>query len=677
MSVDFHVLLELCVVALGAVAGGWACRRMGLPEVLGYLLAGVLLGPTLHPGGFVSSDLIQDIMYFAVVFRMFILGLDFDARRLKGRWGPALAAGGLEMALSTAAGMGLALLLGWPLLHGAILGAALGTTSTSILSKALADRNLSAREDARAAGAATLAEDLLSMGLVATLGLWVGATPNGTFDFAALGKSATEMLVFASLAFTAGAVLMPIFIDRLSKSRSEELLTLAVVAVLFGFAALSEFLHAGRPVGAFLAGIAVGAARHAPALSARMLPLRDLFAVTSYVGMGLLLSPTHIREMLPYALVAVPLFVLIKVVSVGVGLRLGGVPAVTAARAGAILGQSGTMGIVFACAFFLNDADALGRLAAFAFLGWILTVALTGLRLRYLPDAAERVARLLGARDLTDPSHRLPRGRDAEARANLRLAVLALGCAAALAALAGLAALGAELALVDRLVPPAAAAAGFVAALFALPFALLVALGLRDAAHVGVHRAALRPTHLAAGRAEGARSWGAVGGALGLAVALTATAGMAWAVAPPDARLWVMAGAALAGVVLVARLRWMRALVARCAELLSPRREQDARLHDFRGASPFGYDVEAVLVRAGTRAAWARPNDLDLKRRTGASLVAVVRPGTQASLPLDKPIPPGAEVVVGGTAAQIVAAKKLLLEAQADAPPAAGAGHGS
>lgn len=667
---DYGILVELGLVAMGAVLGGWACRKAGIPEVLGYLSAGVLLGPTLHPGGFVDAALITNITYFAVVFRMFILGLDFDPRRLKGRWKPALFAGGLEVGLCTLAGMGLAAALGWPLLHGAILGAALGTTSTNILSKALADRNLSSREDARAAGAATLAEDLIAMVLVAILTLAAGAAPNGAFNPALLWSNALEFLVFASLAFTAGAVLMPLFIDRLSKAHSEELLTLAVIAVLFGFAALSEFLHAGRPVGAFLAGIAVGAARHAPGVSARMLPLRDLLAATAYVGMGLLLKPSYILEMAPYALAAIPLFVALKVASVALGLRLGGTPTLTAARAGGILGQVGTMGIVFACAAILGDPndpkiqDTVGHLAAFSFVAWLVTVALTGVRLRFLPDAVEKLARAVGARDVASGSKRLPLAADGASARQVRIAITALGCAVALAALAGLATQGADVFLAERLLPFAAALAGFAFALAAAPFVLMVALAFREAAHHGVRRAALRPRRLTRGAHEGARPWSVTGSLLGFALALGLTLGMAAAVAPPAARLWLFAGALAAVAAFAIRRSMLASLAAHYLRLIEARRAPDVRLHDFRGTSPFGYEAEAFLVRAGTRAEWARVGDLKLKERTGANLVALLRPGTQAPIAFtnETPIPPGAELVLGGTMAQLVAAKRYLLE---------------
>jgi len=679
------ILLDLFLVGLGALFGGWICRRLGVPEVLGYLGAGVLLGPTLHPGGFVDAAMIQHITYFAVVFRMFTLGLDFDARRLKGRWGPALSAGVMEMGLCMVAGIGMAALLGWPLLHGAILGGALGTTSTNILSKALADRNMSSREDARAAGAATLAEDLLAMTLIAVLTLYTSSTQGGVFDLAALGENALELAIFATLAFTAGAVLLPLFMDRLSRTHSEELLTLAVVAVLFGFAALSTALGAGRPIGAFLAGIAVGAARQSPGVSARMMPLRDLFAAAAYVGIGLILTPRHILDVAPYALAAVPVFVLLKVTATSIGLRMGGVSPVTSARAGAILGQAGTMGLVVACGPLLGDMDneavkdTVGHLIAFAFVAWLVTVALTGVRLRFLPDLAERVARMFGAREQATRVSRLPRASREATRRAVWLALVASACAVALAALAGLGARASDAFLNGPLARGVEAGAGALVGPLVLAFALVAARAFAHATHEGVHRHALDPGRLSKGRREGARPWAVTGSMAGLAVALVAALAMGDAVAPGEARLWLAGGAVLGAAAIALRRAWLARLIERAETILVHRRPPDVRLHDFRGTSPFGYEAEAVLVRAGTRAAWSRVGDLDVKARTGASIVAILRPGTQTPLPFDAAtaIPPGAEVVLGGTGAQIVAAKRYLLEPsrlEHDAAPEDGRG---
>lgn len=600
MDIAPTLLLDLFLVGLGAVLGGWLCRRFGVPEVLGYLGAGMLLGPALHHGAsYVDAGTIKNIGQFAVVFRMFLLGLDFDARRLRGRWRPALSAGLLEMGACTLAGVALAFFLGWPLLEGAVLGAALGTTSTNILSKALADRNMSQREDARAAGAATLTEDLIAMVLLALLTVFAGSDGQGS-----IWKSAIALLVFASLAFTAGAIFLPAGLDRLGRSRSQELMVLAVIGVLFGFAALSIGLGAGPAVGAFLAGIAVGAARHAPGVSDRVLPLRDLLVPVAYVGIGLLLDLPSILRVAPLALSAALVFVVIKVVAITFGLRWGGVPTPTAARAGAILGQAGTMGLVLACMPFLAPAH-FPTLIAFAFCAWAFTVALTPLRLAYGPDIAERIARMLGASDRITRSNRLPRGLDADTRGALYSLFLAIGCSGAVAALAALVARADEIALpsVWRLGP--AVIAGLVAGFGVVPFALAAGVAARRVSRHRADQAALGPGRLAKSANVRARWWAHGGALIGFSGALATPAAMLLTLAPDDVTLLVLAGFALGVLLAFARPSLLARLLDDAQRVTSPRpvAANDARLHDFRGVSPLGFEVEAVLVRDRTRAA--------------------------------------------------------------------------
>lgn len=666
------LLLDLFLVGLGAVAGGWICRRFGVPEVLGYLGAGVLLGPALNRGAsFVDAGTIKAIGQFAVVFRMFLLGLDFDPRRLRGRWRPALTAGGLEMAACTLAGVGVAWVMGWPPLEGAIIGAALGTTSTSILSKALADRNMSTREDARAAGAATLTEDLIAMGMLAILTVFAGAS--GPAD---LWGNALALLVFASLAFTAGAIFVPLGLDRLARARSDELLTMSVIGILFGFAALSFGLSAGPALGAFLAGIAVGAARHAPGVSDRVIPLRDMLVPVAYVGIGLILDLDSILRIAPAAIATAAVFVVLKSAAIAIGLRLGGVPMVVSARAGAILGQAGTMGLVLACAPFLAP-EHFRTLIAFAFVAWAFTVALTPLRLRYAPDLAERIARMLGASDRLARSPRMPQRTDARLRGALYSLLLSLGCSVALAALAGLVARGEEQLLPGYARPGSLALAAGFAGFAAVPFALAASSAGHDVLHHRAHQLALGPRRLATRADRGARAWARIGGGLGLVLATVLPFGMIWALAPAEAHIWLVVGFAAGLAAACARPSLLARLARRARDLTAPRRESavaDVRLHDFRGVSPFGFEVEAVLVRQGTRAAWARLADLQVPQRTGARIVALLRPGTKDGVPVgpETVLHVGDEVILGGTPATVGAGRRYLLEAAPgrDAPPA-------
>lgn len=622
--------------------------------MLGYLAAGV----ALRPGALDQEDVIRTLGQFAVVFRMFTLGLDFDARRLRGQWKPALAAGGLEMLACTAVGVGVAALFGWPLLEGAILGAALGTTSTNILMKALADRDMTNRADARAAGAATLTEDLIAMSVLALLTVFHGAESAHE-----VWTNALWLVVFAALAFTAGAILLPFGIDKLHRSKSDELLTLAVVGVLFGFAALSEALGAGRPLGAFLAGIAVGAARHAAGVSARVLPLRDVLAAVAYVSIGLLLDWRVILSVAPYA-IALALFVVpLKVVATATGLRSGGVPAVTSARAGAILGQAGTMGIVLAFSPFLT-VEAAGRLMAFAFVAWAFTVALTPLRLRWGPDLAERVARAFGASD------RAPRAAaggpvlGADTRRDAYVAFLAMGCAVGVVALSTMTAGALDELLPTYVVLAIAASAGALAAILVVPFSIVAGVAFRKALHRGVHERAMAPTRLARGRSEGARTWAVTGTLAGLTTALALCGLLAFFLSPSVERPALLAGFLLGGVALALRQRTLLRLVERCETLVARERPVERGFHDLRGVRPTSVDVDGLVVRAGTRPAWATLAALGLRPATGASVVAVLRGPARVpeALTPQTIVHPGDELVVAGTPAQLVAARRYLLQ---------------
>lgn len=641
------LLTDLFVIGLAAVAGGWVCRRLGIPELLGYLAAGMLLGPHAGATSFVRDvDAVGSLATFAVVFRMYTLGLEFDARRISGRWRPAMFAGVLELGACALLGVLAAPFVGATRFEGAVLGAALGTTSTNILTRALVERNEHERDDARAAGAATLAEDLVAMSLVALLAVFHGASTAQE-----ILTNAIWLVVFASLALTAGALLVPAWLDRLSRAGSDELLTLAVVGVLFGFAALSESLGAGRPIGAFLAGIAVGAARHAPGVATRVVPLRDLLTATFYVSAGLLLEPTAILAAAPVALALVAVFVPLKVLATAVGLRLGGTPPLTAARAGAILGQTGTLGIVVAAQPFLDTA-AFSHLFAIAFVAWAVTVALTPARLRFLPDVAERVAAALGARH-APPA---PPGHHDGSRTVVSLA-LATGCAVGVAAVATMGA---------RWMPAMAAVVlGAAAAALVVPFSLAAGRIAARGARRRVHAALLAPQRLGHAAFELERP-GAMGGRAAATVFVVAAAALlAAALARPDERLPLAVGAAAVAVALLLRRSFARRLVDEAERVVSARPQwADTSRRDVRGRALPGTHLETIPVEAGTRAAWASLRELDL---SGAALVAVLREGVTQPLGPTLRLRPGDEVVLGGGPMQLHAARRALLAAEGSA----------
>jgi len=178
----------------------------------------------------------------------------------------------------------------------------------------------------------------------------------------------------------------------------------------------------------------------------------------------------------------------------------------------------------------------------------------------------------------------------------------------------------------------------------------------------------MRPGPLSKGRRDPARAYANAASAAGVAASLAVPVALAVALAAPGVRLALLASALAGAVVMAARPKLAERLADDVERLASRRvREQpDARLHDFRGLSPFGFEVDALHVRPGTVAAWSTLRDLQIPERTNARVLAVLRPGTHDSAALgpETTLHPGDEVVVGGTPSAIVAARTALLAAR-------------
>lgn len=660
------LLFDLALVGAAAALVGWTCRRAGIPEVLGYILAGIILGPHTPPFSFVSDpDTVRSIAAFAVVFRMFSLGLEFDPGRLTGRWRIGVFAATLEILACAAAGILVAPLLGMERLEGAILGAALGTTSTNLLMRTLADRGLLARPEARNAAAITLIEDLIAMALLAVLALSRAGQPG--ID---LARDAVELALFALAAFSAGAIVLPRILDRLARDFAEDLLTVTVVATMFLLAAASLNLDAGPAVGAFLAGVVVAGARHAPGVVGRVLPLRDLFAAVFFVSAGMLISPRLILDAAPLAILLTALFVPLKALAVALGARLGGAKATLSARTGVTLAQTGTLGIVVAAGAFL-PSDRANLIFAFAFVSWATTVALTRPRLERAPDAVERLLARLGARryphDATPPP-----GGGKPLSLHAALAVTSFG-----AAIGFLLVTHHALEQLHRVPHPGhlMIATALVAGLATSPFLALCARSCREAAGVPARSLRLTPRGvLRAGRIPSA--WLLVAGAALLpSLAVVALKFYVLPLDPPAASiafaLGVLAGDGVMMLSPRARegvLRPLTRLLARVPLALDP------QARELRAFTPYGSEVDIVRLPRESPWAWAAVGALPVPQ-PGPRVIAVLRGEGQEPQPLalELEVHPGDSIVLVGTPAQLVDARRRLLEAAepaGDASPA-------
>jgi CPA2 family monovalent cation:H+ antiporter-2 len=316
---DLGLIVTLATALLAALVLGYATLRLGVSPILGYLLAGIAVGP--HTPGFVAdARLASQLAEIGVVLLMFGVGLHFHPKDLLAVKGVAIPGALGQSLVATGLGAALALAFGWTLGAGLVLGVAVSVASTVVLIRGLSE---SGRLDEPAGHVAVgwlVAEDVFTIVVLVLLPAFAGGTGGGS----ALGQVAGalgRLALLVALVLLAGARVIPWILGHVARTRSRELFTLTVLAVALAVATVSATTFGvSMALGAFLAGMVVGQSDVAHQAAADALPLRDAFAVLFFVSVGMLFDPAFVlREpwlvlgTLGIVLVAKPLAALVLV----------------------------------------------------------------------------------------------------------------------------------------------------------------------------------------------------------------------------------------------------------------------------------------------------------------------------------------------------------------------------
>jgi CPA2 family monovalent cation:H+ antiporter-2 len=388
------LILTLVSVFVAAFAGGFIATRLHLPPIVGYLLAGLVIGPHT-PGGSASVDLALQLAEVGVILLMFGVGLHFSVREISAV-GPIAIPGALgQSAVSTLLGMGAALLWGWGFTEGLILGLSLSVASTIVLLRALEDRNLIETRAGRVAVGWLIMEDIFTVIILIFLPALVGDT-DGQGLLASLADdqvliivlSLAQALLFVVLMLLAGTRIIPWLLREVVRAGSRELFTLAILATALGVAfGASEIFGASLALGAFLAGMVLNESDLSQRAGLEALPLRDAFAVVFFVSVGMLFEPSILIDEPLHVLLVVGIIVLAKsfaafCIVVGSGYGLG-----TALLAGAALSQIGEFSFILiglATSLDVVPPEATNLVLA----GALISITLNPFIFRYV-DAAE------------------------------------------------------------------------------------------------------------------------------------------------------------------------------------------------------------------------------------------------------------------------------------------------
>jgi CPA2 family monovalent cation:H+ antiporter-2 len=292
----YDLILTLTGGLSAALVLGYVTQRLGLSPIVGYLLAGTLVGP--HTPGFVAdASLAEQLAEIGVILLMFGVGLQFHVEELLAVRRVAVPGAIAQSAVATVLGALLGRAFGWDWPAGIVFGLALSVASTVVLIRILSDSNDLHTPGGHIAVGWLVVEDLFTVVALVLLPAFFGAASVGTPLWKVLGLTALK--VTALIAFTAvvGTRVIPRVLDYVSNTRSRELFTLTVLVIALGIAVGSALIFSvSMALGAFLAGMIVGRSQYSLRAASDALPLRDAFAVLFFVSVGMLLDPASLFE---------------------------------------------------------------------------------------------------------------------------------------------------------------------------------------------------------------------------------------------------------------------------------------------------------------------------------------------------------------------------------------------
>ena len=352
-----HEPVLISTIAIGLTAafiGGLLVRRLGLPSILGYILAGVVIGP-FTPGLIADTAVATELAEIGVILLMFGVGIHFSLDDLLAVRALAVPGAIIRIIVATLLGIAFGLAIGWGVGGGLVLGLAISMASTVVLLRALEERSELDTVQGRTAVGWVIVEDLVTVVVLVvlpTVAPLLGGTDGGASsvtgsplgDLAvALGKAG----IFAAVMIVAGKRLIPPLLVLVARENSRELFTLAVLAIALGIAfAASSIFGISLALGAFLAGAIVNESDMSHQAAADALPLRDAFAVLFFVSVGMLLDPSFLVEH-PLEVAAVVLLIVGAKSLAAVGIVAAfGYPIRTGLTVGAGLAQIGEFSFI-------------------------------------------------------------------------------------------------------------------------------------------------------------------------------------------------------------------------------------------------------------------------------------------------------------------------------------------
>ncbi len=349
-----HELTVLMTFAAGLGAAlllGFLAKKLSVSPIVGYLIAGVAVGP--FTAGYVADQQVADqFAEIGVILLLFGVGLKFHLSELLAVWRIAIPGALFQSAISTMALAGLMHLVGWSWTSGIVLGISISVASTVVMALVLAERHDLHAPIGHIAIGWTVVEDLLTVTALLLLPMFVGPAAVGGGNLApALGLAALKIVGLVLLVIVLGKWVIPRALEQIALVQSRELFTLSILVVALGIAiGAAKLFGVSMALGAFLAGLAVGRSEFAARAANDALPMRDAFAVLFFVSVGMLCDPSSIVRSPLLVAIVFGVVLIGKPLAAIIVVRGLGKPMATAVAVGAALSQVGEFSFILGSA---------------------------------------------------------------------------------------------------------------------------------------------------------------------------------------------------------------------------------------------------------------------------------------------------------------------------------------
>jgi len=344
---DHHVFIQdLAIVIVAGALCSILFRHLKLPVVLGYIVAGLIIGPHTPPFSFIrDEDTIKTLSELGVILLMFSLGLEFSLRKVKEVGSTAVMGAVTEIMLMGWVGYHIGLLFNWNKTDSLFLGALLAMSSTTIIIKALDEMGKTKERFASLIFGILIVEDILGILILALIS---GYAVTGSLAPGEIGMTMLNLSAYLGVMLVVGLITVPRLLDFVARFKSNELLLLAVMGLCFGICVITMKLGYSVALGAFMIGAVIAEARQIAKIEALTHPVRDIFSAVFFVSIGLLIDPGKMVEYWLPILVITFAVVVGKVIACFFGTFMAGNDTRTSMRVGMGLAQIGEFSFIIA-----------------------------------------------------------------------------------------------------------------------------------------------------------------------------------------------------------------------------------------------------------------------------------------------------------------------------------------